>query len=574
VIGVKFTLVPIIAALLFAGMFAIAADNERSTDPSARAGKSDSAERRSTPLIPADSKFLASLRFWEKDKSQPQPQQQPQPPAAVAPRTSSTSATPVVTRNVPAGPPPAAQPVSPAPPYSAPIYSAAPGSAPEPPSIHPPYIEQHRSVGSVGNAPLPEWSTDVVQNANERGSLVTPDMKANMKSHVSYSFDSRDWIESFPFQEESPRSPVTTIQTTSFRASALQENTDTNESDWDGQATNLTAIASIRDEMNKLQAVQHDQTARTHVPAVPAPAMSAPAASVPAASVPAASAPPQNPPVAVRPKMDLSPSYQRRLRYVQTCGVVVVQANFPLTEIAAILDEINMLQYDLTRYIGVPAAKEKIELCLFRDEGSYIEFLKEHFPRAPRNRRALYVKLDDRPGTLMVQKSKDFEVDLRHEMTHAIIHASIPRVPIWLDEGLAKYFEVPPQDRAKNHPYMAQVRRNARLGAVPFLDRLTKLETIDDMGVKEYRDSWAWTHFLIHRSPETHRLLAAYLQMLADFYAMEMEGDYVSTGSNYSLSSGRGQETPESIPSLKLYLDDMMSNQREAFREHFSGTEK
>jgi hypothetical protein len=155
----------------------------------------------------------------------------------------------------------------------------------------------------------------------------------------------------------------------------------------------------------------------------------------------------------------------------------------------------------------------------------------------------------------MVQKAKHFEIDLRHEMTHAIIHASIPVVPIWLDEGLAKYFEVPLRDRAGKNPYMREVRNKLQfgLGGVPSLDRLSKLETIDDMGAKEYRESWAWTHFLIHRSPETHRLLAAYLQMLAN------------------LPDGA---TRPSVPSLKLYLDDIMPNQREMFKEHFAAVEK
>jgi hypothetical protein len=277
------------------------------------------------------------------------------------------------------------------------------------------------------------------------------------------------------------------------------------------------------------------------------------------------------------PLIDLSPSYSRRLPYVQTCGVVVVQANFPLTEIASILEEINQFQDDLYRYIGVPATKEKIELCLFRNEETYAGFLREFFPNAPRDRRALYVKLDNKPGTLMVQKSKDFEVDLRHEMTHAIMHASIPKVPIWLDEGLAKYFEVPSRDRVGNHPYMSRVRWSTKLGKIPSLDRLAKLETIDDMGVMEYQDSWAWTHFMIHRSPETHRMLAAYLQMLATW-----DGTETVSGEDFAgipLPGGRrlfavAVEKRAQIPSIRLYLDDIMQNQREAYKEHFVATAK
>ncbi|GIT30210.1 MAG: hypothetical protein Ct9H300mP1_22560 [Planctomycetaceae bacterium] len=35
-----------------------------------------------------------------------------------------------------------------------------------------------------------------------------------------------------------------------------------------------------------------------------------------------------------------------------------------------------------------------------------------------------------------------FPEDLRHEFTHGVLHSSLKRVPLWLDEGLAEYFEV------------------------------------------------------------------------------------------------------------------------------------
>jgi hypothetical protein len=35
------------------------------------------------------------------------------------------------------------------------------------------------------------------------------------------------------------------------------------------------------------------------------------------------------------------------------------------------------------------------------------------------------------------------------------------------------------------------------------------------MGRVEYRDAWAWTHFLIHSSEETRAALREYLELLA-----------------------------------------------------------
>jgi hypothetical protein len=547
--SVKFTLLSSVVALLFLGILATAADHVGNpTAPISRGEKSKTTESRQTPLIPPiDPKFLASLRFWEKDKQQPQPKPPATPRSApVRPREIAPAKDTVSSTGHSAS--------------QAPQPRTATGIAPAPSPN--PYSEREKT--GFGDAPLP--AGQFANHPHEPGGPSPQEAKPT----THYSFDTRDWVESFPFQQEQDPAQEDMAVSTQPTSLYLPSNQGIAEGDqWNGQATVLVSH------------VQH-----APVPTVGTTMRSSLSPFSPNSITRSKTAPvekSQEVASAVvqieKPLLDLSPSYEKRLPHVQICGVVVVQADFPLTEIAAILGEIEQLQHDLNEYIGVPAPKEKIELCLFRSEETYINFLREFFPRAPRDRRALYIKLDKKPGTLLVQKSKDFELDLRHEMTHAIIHASIPKVPIWLDEGLAKYFEVPSKDRANNHPYMRDVRWQTKLGTVPSLDKLVKLETIDDMGAKEYRDSWAWTHFLIRRSPETHRLLAAYLQMLATWDGTEKDyagtGGAVSFGERFfelSFSKGRDKKVP--IPSLKLYLDDIMGNQREMFREHFGAYEK
>ena len=544
--SVNCALIACVIALLFAGTFVIATADDVSspTAPISRGKTNDATESRQIALIP-DNKFLASLRFWEKSKSPSKPHSHS--PAAIAgiptqPQTTATAKNGVHSEqsNV----------------AERQILTAT-GAAPQPSSN--PYAT-YENIGN-GTVPLPsEWSA--IYEAGGNNAPTPQDVNLIKTSPSSYSFDTRDWVDAFPHQQQEQPSITenilastqqTSLYVPTMRPSPMQS---FNEDDqWNGQATTLV----------------------THIQRAPVPSAIKPVTHSPVKSAVPVEQPQEIIPVA-QPQVNLTPSYAKRLPYVQICGVVVVQANFPLTEIASILEEIELLQHDLNHYIGVPAPKEKIELCLFKNEETYINFLREVFPKAPRDRRALYVKLDDKPGTLMVQKSKDFEVDLRHEMTHAIIHASIPRVPIWLDEGLAKYFEVPISDRASNHQYMRDVRWNTKLGSVPSLDRLVKLESIDDMGPKEYRDSWAWTHFMIHRSPETHRLLAAYLQMLSTWSGMDEEfSANVMTlpgGKVVDLSLGRGREKQVPIPSLKRYLDDILGNQRETFKEHFASAEK
>lgn len=198
----------------------------------------------------------------------------------------------------------------------------------------------------------------------------------------------------------------------------------------------------------------------------------------------------------------------------KTVGALVFHADFPLSEKETMIEELDRLQQDLTAYLGIPEPAETIQIFLFRDEDGYRQFLGTQFPEAP-FRRALYVKKDG-PGFVMAHCQKELAVDLRHEMTHAILHASIRDIPLWLDEGLAEYFELEPEQRPHDNPYLPSVKWNAKLGLTPDLEKLESLTHLVQMDTKEYRDAWAWTHFLIHHSPRTHHALAEFLQKKAE----------------------------------------------------------
>jgi hypothetical protein len=190
-------------------------------------------------------------------------------------------------------------------------------------------------------------------------------------------------------------------------------------------------------------------------------------------------------------------------------GPIICRADFPLSGIEGELRDLTRLQKDLTDALGIPAAKEPIELYLFHDRDTYARYLKRYLPSVP-FRKAIYVK-GQGPGRVFAYWSRQLEVDLRHEYAHALLHASLPMVPLWLDEGLASYFEVPAPRRAFDHPHLASVQRSARLGWTPRIEALEKKADLKDMGAAEYRDSWAWVHFMLHGSAGAREELAAFL---------------------------------------------------------------
>ncbi|MDO4585928.1 MAG: DUF1570 domain-containing protein [Planctomycetia bacterium] len=214
---------------------------------------------------------------------------------------------------------------------------------------------------------------------------------------------------------------------------------------------------------------------------------------------------------------DLLPSFIDELPYIVVLRNVVCQSNFTLSETDDLCQDIYQLQEDLVKYLAIPYSYEKIELCLFADSKTYIAFIKNHFAGAPLDRPALYIK-DNGPGILMVKKDENMRLNIRHEMTHAFLNSALRNVPIWLDEGLAKYFEIPAGQRGFENPFLQKMKNSkinwAFFSTVPSLARLEKLNNVNQMQEREYRESWAWIHFLIHYSPQTQRLLVQYLQTL------------------------------------------------------------
>lgn len=193
----------------------------------------------------------------------------------------------------------------------------------------------------------------------------------------------------------------------------------------------------------------------------------------------------------------------------RVAGPFVCRADFPLGGTEGLIRDLAQLQDDLVRFLRVRPAREPIELYLFRDRESYDRFLKQYLPRVP-YRRALYVRTGG-VGRVFAYRSRQLAVDVRHECTHALLHAALPMVPLWLDEGLAEYFERSPTERAFDNPYLTTVRWYARLGIVSHPEKLENLGSLSEMGGAEYRNAWAWTHFMLHGPVEARQELARFL---------------------------------------------------------------
>jgi hypothetical protein len=197
------------------------------------------------------------------------------------------------------------------------------------------------------------------------------------------------------------------------------------------------------------------------------------------------------------------------LRDVASHGPFHLQATFPLGDLTPLFEDLSQLEIELQRTLAVPPSQRIVNVYLLSDQQSHKSLLTQQYPRVP-YRRALYMQRGEQ-ASVFAYRNPELPLDLRHECTHALLHASLPMVPLWLDEGLAEYFEVAPPSRASKNSHLAKLRWNLRFGMIRSIESLESCSDLSQMGAVEYRFAWAWTHFMLHGPLPAHRELVHYL---------------------------------------------------------------
>jgi hypothetical protein len=193
----------------------------------------------------------------------------------------------------------------------------------------------------------------------------------------------------------------------------------------------------------------------------------------------------------------------------------VFYADFKLNADDALFTELESLRETVYRELQLPPSNTLIQVYLFEDRDRYDRFMKAGYPDLPR-RRAFFVAQPRAVGgvdELLVYTFKGDRIrqDLRHELTHAVLHSTLKDVPLWLDEGLAEFFELPPASDGLNAQHLEQLRKTQ---FSPNLARLERMHQVVDMSPAEYREAWAWTHLMLRGPADGKAVLLAYLHQL------------------------------------------------------------
>ncbi len=228
-------------------------------------------------------------------------------------------------------------------------------------------------------------------------------------------------------------------------------------------------------------------------------------------------------------------------------GSFKVHCDFPLNAEIPLLHQLEAIRSDIHRLLGVDGRGEQVHVVLFATESEYNRYMREHFPRIPL-RRALFIRHRG-PGMLFTHWHPELGTDLRHEVTHALLNQNGQNLPLWIDEGLAEYFEVKPLKRFRGNPYGQEVGQLADDDRVLSIQELSELTSLADLTHRHYRDSWAWAHFLIHRNRHTRQLLVRYL-------SEHSLGETLSGDSVFDLD----RALREICPSLEAEMADHFAN--------------
>lgn len=191
-------------------------------------------------------------------------------------------------------------------------------------------------------------------------------------------------------------------------------------------------------------------------------------------------------------------------------GPFVIRSEFALRDVAELVSDLGDLQADIERQLGLTCEPQEIQIHLFRSRFTYVDYVSKRVPDGTK-RQALFVQGTD-AGRVYAYRHRGLDTDVRHETTHALLHTALPYVPLWLDEGLAEYFEVSPGLREKQHPHHRDIKLAIRFGWKPGLERLEAKREMLDMNAKDYRDAWAVIHFILHGPPAAREALADYFR--------------------------------------------------------------
>jgi hypothetical protein len=191
----------------------------------------------------------------------------------------------------------------------------------------------------------------------------------------------------------------------------------------------------------------------------------------------------------------------------------VINSDVRLDHNNNVVQELEALHDQVCDTLLLPEQRDPVNVYLFSDEASYRFYMHTTWKDLP-PRRAYFVGTTRELAVYSFISPQVVE-DLRHEFTHGLLHATLQTVPLWLDEGLAEYFEVNADVPGAAHAaHLRELKLAESEGWNPNLYRLEMLTDFRDLTSRDYAESWAWVHYMLNSSDEASAILVKYVEEL------------------------------------------------------------
>ncbi len=192
----------------------------------------------------------------------------------------------------------------------------------------------------------------------------------------------------------------------------------------------------------------------------------------------------------------------------------VLYHDFEIDKTDPLFAELDALPEQVFSELKLPPSTAVVQVFLFDTQERYERYMRAKYRNLP-PRRAYFIAEPRAGGAdelkIFTWMGDHLTTDLRHELTHALLRGVLKEVPLWLDEGLAGYFELPPHQDGVNPQHLDTLRRTP---FHPDLARLEKFTQVAQMEKPEYREAWAWVHLMLRSGPAAKKVLHQYLQTL------------------------------------------------------------
>ncbi len=246
-----------------------------------------------------------------------------------------------------------------------------------------------------------------------------------------------------------------------------------------------------------------------------------------------------------------APSLLPTAHQVKT-GPFVIYSNAPIDADSPSVRALDSLRNDLAATMDCRDENDAdpIEIYVLDDRAAFLHLLRYYFPELPPRRAFFLARGPER--MVYTYNGPMLEEDLRHEAAHALLRGRFGEVPLWLDEGLAEYFEVGPGDPRDRRNRLDRLAADLKTGWSPNLERLESLADVHQMSPRDYREAWAWVDLLLDGPSPKPTTLVDFLDRRRGAVEPEpLSGILKATGTNGATLLAHLGAEPSSIAARK-----------------------